>query len=86
MFTTVKKVLKDCSTDEYGHDYELTGISGTVGFIVGMALYAVSQLTTWLPKFDLVQYATGFSALVIATGISQRVKPAAIVPDVSKGP
>jgi hypothetical protein len=84
MFALIRKILRDCSTDEFGKDFDLTGVAGTLGFVIGMALYLTSQFTAWLPRFDLVQYATGFSALLIATGVSQRVKPAAVVADVSK--
>ncbi|TCK39631.1 hypothetical protein B0G84_4971 [Paraburkholderia sp. BL8N3] len=85
MRALISKIFHDCSTDEFGKDFDLTGVSGTLGFVIGMLLYLTSQFVpTWLPKFDLLQYAAGFSALVIATGVSQRVKPTAIVPDVSK--
>ncbi|WP_207000760.1 hypothetical protein [Trinickia mobilis] len=85
MLAIISKILKDCTTDEFGKDFDLTNVAGTIGFTVGMVMYLISQFTSLLPRFDLSQFALGFSGLLIATGVSQRVKPAAVVPDVSKG-
>lgn len=81
------KFFRDITSDEYGKDSDLTSVASVVGFVVGMTLYIMSQLSwtaAWVPHFSLPEYAIGFAALIGAIVSCQRLKPAAIAPDVSK--
>lgn len=81
------KILKDITSDEFGKDFDLTSVASVVCFVVGMLLYLLSQFVwtaSWVPHFSLPEYAIGFAALIGAVAGCQRIKPAAIVPDVSK--
>jgi ABC-type antimicrobial peptide transport system permease subunit len=83
-----KKFFKDIFTDEFGRDFDLTSVASVIGFTIGMLMYVISQLVwtaAWLPNFNLVQYAVGFTALVGAIAACQRLKPAGIAP-VKKDP
>ena len=77
------KFLRDLVTDEYGHDADLTSVASIIGFALGMILYLLSQMAwtaAWVPKFDLVQYAIGFAALIGSVAGCQRLKPRAATP------
>ncbi len=81
------KFLRDITSDEFGKDSDLTSVASVIGFVVGMMLYLLSQFVwtrSWVPDFSLINYAVGFTALVGAIAGCQRLKPVAIVPDVSK--
>ncbi|PUA19566.1 hypothetical protein [Glaciimonas sp. PCH181] len=81
------KFFRDITSDEFGKDSDLTSVASVVGFVVGMSLYLLSQFAytaPWVPHFGLPEYAIGFAALVGAIATCQRLKPAAIVKDVSK--
>ncbi|PXX42778.1 hypothetical protein [Aquitalea magnusonii] len=89
-FATAGRVLKDCTTDEYGKSFDTVNTAATVAFIVGIALVVTSFITG--KPFDLATYSLGVSALLAATCGAQRYKPPAIPDspaapsDTSKGP
>lgn len=81
------KFVRDITSDEFGKDSDLTSVTSFVGFVVGMLLYLLSQFVwtaSWVPHFSLPEYAIGFAALIGAVAGCQRLKPAAVVKDVSK--
>ncbi|PUA17249.1 hypothetical protein [Glaciimonas sp. PCH181] len=83
------KFFRDITSDEFGKDSDLTSVASVIGFVVGMTLYLLSQFAwtmSWVPHFGLPEYAIGFAALIGAIATCQRLKPAAVVQDVSKEP
>lgn len=78
------KPIKDCITDEYGKDYDLSNVTAFVGFFNGIGLYDLHVLTMHAAQFDLTAYAVGYAALIGAIVGCQKLKPRPIVPDISK--
>lgn len=80
------KLLKDCLTDEYGHDFDLTNIATVIGYFNGMVCYDLSLFTHFAHGFDLANYAIGYAGLIAAIVGCQKLKPRPMVADVSKAP
>jgi hypothetical protein len=72
------RILRDCSTDEYGHSYDTVNASATLAFLVGIGL-AIAGFVTGR-AFNLSEYALGVGGLLAATTGAQRFKPPARPP------
>jgi hypothetical protein len=83
LLLTPLRILKDCSTDEYGVSYDTVNAAATLAFLVGIGLAVASFVTG--KAFDLQTYAVGAGLLLGATCGAQRFKPPAIPPGSQKG-
>ncbi|WP_434627686.1 hypothetical protein [Chromobacterium sp. CV08] len=77
------KIAKDCTTDEYGVDYDTVCTIAVLMVLVGLALEVASFVTG--KPFDMVVYATGCSGLLAVITGALRWKPAAVPPTDQKG-
>jgi len=70
MFDTIKRVLKDCTTENNGSSYcpfRVTGLalaSGGIPTFVG-----AGALAAWHGHFDFVAFGTGFAAMLGGLGV-----------------
>lgn len=78
----VGRILRDCSTDEYGHSYDTVNASATLAFLVGIGLVVAGFVTG--REFNLDAYALGVGGLLAATTGAQRFKPPAVPPAAQK--
>ncbi|MEX3764445.1 hypothetical protein [Paraburkholderia phenoliruptrix] len=80
MFDTIKRVLKDCTTENDGSSYcpfRVTGLAlagGGIPTFIGAGIWAAYQ-----GHFDFVAFGTGFAAMlgglgVLAGGIALKAK------------
>ena len=77
------KIGKDCTTDEYGKDYDTICTVAVVMVLVGLSLEIASFVTG--KPFDMVTYAAGCSALLAVLTAALRYKPPAQPPAASQG-
>jgi len=82
------KLFKDCCTDEYGQDFDVTNTLATASGVVGLVLVVIAFFTHW--NFSLIDYSGGVAALLATVSGAQRIKPRALPPaltgDSTQGP
>lgn len=86
---SIRKILKDCSTDEYGEDYDVTNVLATAAGFTGLMLVVIAFFIRW--DFNLIEYSAGIAALLASVSGAQRLKPRALPPaaplgDSTQGP
>jgi hypothetical protein len=75
---SIRKILKDCSTDEYGEDYDVTNVLATAAGFTGLVLVVIAFFIRW--DFNLIEYSAGIAALLASVSGAQRLKPKALAP------
>jgi hypothetical protein len=88
-FIGAKKLFKDCCTDEYGQDFDVTNTLATASGVVGLLLVVIAFFAHW--NFSLIDYSAGIAALLATVSGAQRIKPRALPPaaplgDSTQGP
>jgi hypothetical protein len=71
-------LFRDITTDEYGTAYDLVALLATAGYAGGLVLFIISCF--YPIKFNLLEYAGGYSAMIASTAAAMRLKPAAQPP------
>jgi hypothetical protein len=75
----IGKVLKDCSTDEYGAAYDLVALCALIGFMAWVVYEGISFFTG--KDFNGSNYAIAFGAVMAVVTTALRCKPKAIPPN-----
>jgi uncharacterized membrane protein len=74
------KLLNDILTETDGKSYELIALLGTVAFIAVILLQAYVTYNT--NTFELLNFTTGISTLLVSIGGALKLKPPTIADDV----
>jgi len=70
------KWFKDLLTEADGESFDVTILMGVATLTVAFVMTA--YMVFWLKKdFDIVQFATGTTAIIAGTGAAARLKPQA---------
>jgi hypothetical protein len=75
---SILKVLKDCSTDEYGAAYDLVALCALIGFMAWVIYEGISFFTG--KAFNGTEYGLAFGGVMTVVTTALRFKPKAIPP------